>query len=197
MKLFKNIMSRKPEPEEAVGKIDFDMDVEPLCRRRDPVADDTGERNAAALGEDASTGEPHLDDPSLLEGVREEEPEEAAGAGWGDNAWEDDDWDEDEDWGDDEFEEFDDNPNLKENIREAMGSMNHIEPDPEPEVKPKPVSYPPGYEDWSNDEEFGRKAIARSHLGRAADDAEDRILERTDTEMTDRETSRRRSATET
>ena len=43
MKLFSKMLTRKPEPEEALEKIDLEMDVEPLRRRTEPVADDSGE----------------------------------------------------------------------------------------------------------------------------------------------------------
>ena len=47
MKLFKNIMSRKPDADEAMGKMDLEMDVEPLRRRSEPLADDSGRVNSS------------------------------------------------------------------------------------------------------------------------------------------------------
>ncbi len=169
MKLFKNIMSRKPEPEETVGKIDLDMDVEPLRRRSDLLADDTGAPNGAAR---AKSNDPLFADPTKPSYGREEEPEEVAGAGWGENAWEDDDWDDDEEWGDDDFEDASSN-------FEAPGAAA---------VRARSEE-----RDWAEDDEFGRKAIARSQLG-AGGPSEDRILEKTNSKMVDRESSRRHSA---
>ena len=169
MKLFKNIMSRKPEPEETVGKIDLDMDVEPLRRRSDLLADDSGEPNGAAR---AASKDPLFADPSKPSYGRNEEPEEVAGAGWGANAWGDDDWDDDEDWGEDDFEDADDG-------FEAPGAAV---------VRARSQG-----NDWSEDEDFGRKAIARSQLG-AGGASEDRILQKTNSKMVDRESSRRHSA---
>ena len=137
MKLFKNMMSRKPEPEETVGKIELDMDVEPLRRRSQPLADDSGELNGSAR---AKSNDPLFADPSKPSYGRSEEPEEVAGAGWGASAWEDDDWDEDDDWGDDDFEDAEG--------FEAPGAAA---------VRARSEG-----RDWSEDEEFGRKAIARS-----------------------------------
>ena len=42
MNLFSRMLSKKAEPEDQAGKIDLDMDVEPLRRREEPQADDTG-----------------------------------------------------------------------------------------------------------------------------------------------------------
>ena len=169
MKLFKNIMSRKPEPEETVGKIDLDMDVEPLRRRSDILADDTGAPNGSAR---AKTSDPLFADTSKPSYGRDEEPEEVAGAGWGANAWSDDDWDDEEDWGDDDFEDADDGFEAPGAAAARARSQGN---------------------DWSEDAEFGRKAIARSQLG-AGGPSEDRILEKTNSKMVDRESSRRHSA---
>lgn len=169
MKLFKNIMSRKPEPEETVGKIDLEMDVEPLRRRSDLLADDTGTPNGSAK---AASRDPLFADPSKPSYGRSEEPEEVAGAGWGANAWEeDDDWDDDEDWGDDDFEDAAPDAAPGADVLRARSQGNS----------------------WAEDEDFGRKAIARSQLG-AGGPSEDRILEKTNSKMIDRESSRRHSA---
>ena len=168
MKLFKNIMSRKPEPEETVGKIDLDMDVEPLRRKSEPL-DDTGRPNASKAGDPS---DPLYADPSQPSYNRNEEPEEAAGAGWG-SAWDDSDWDDDEDWGDDTLDDIEGGP--------APAGMAAGRPNSQDR-------------DWSMDADFGRRAIARSQLTGIGDDAEDRLLEKTNTQMTDSESSRRRSA---
>ena len=141
MKLFKNIMSRKPDEEETIGKIDLDMDVEPLRRRSDPLADDTGGPNGASR---SRPNDALFADPSKPSYGREEEPEEVAGAGWGANAWGGDEWDDDDDWGDDDLDETDGSP--------VSMSGESAEP-----------------RDWAEDDDFGRKAIARSQLGAGGD----------------------------
>ncbi|MGI9390853.1 MAG: FHA domain-containing protein [Boseongicola sp.] len=197
MKLFSRMLSRKPDPESQVTKLDLDMDVEPLRRRDGPMADDSGEVNATASANDASAAK---SDQSVE--AYDEEPEEVAGAGWSENAWSEDDWDDDEDWGEDELEEADDAAETRANedkahlvgeIREAVVSVSHIEEDNEQPAAPR-SSNTPESANWENDEQFGRRAIARSQLGSQIDDSEDRILQETATHFSDRETSRRRSA---
>lgn len=196
MKLFKNIMSRKPDPEEAVGKIDLKMDVEPLRRRSEPLADDTGRVNSSRRTSDFN--DPLFADRSKPTYEREEEPEEVDGAGWGASAWDDqDDWeDDDDDWGDDPA--FDangeDKTHLVNEIRGAVSSVSHVSPDDEYEDEnvAKHTDFPASR--WSNDADFGRKAIARSQLGSQVDGAEDRLLRETNSKFVDSEGSRRRSA---
>ena len=103
MRLFSRMLTRKPTEEETLGKVDLDMDVEPLRRRDDePKADDSGEVNSSRL----RSSRAQTDAASPFDAVasapitpREEEPEETEGAGWGDNAFaSDSDWEDDEDW---------------------------------------------------------------------------------------------------
>lgn len=196
MKLFKNIMSRKPDPEEAVGKIDLEMDVEPLRRRSEPMADDTGRVNSSRRTSDFN--DPLFADRSKPTYEREEEPEEVDGAGWGAAAWDDqDDWeDDDDDWGDDDG--FDangeDKTHLVNEIRGAVSSVSHVSPDEEKKDHDdaKHTEFPSSR--WSDDADFGRKAIARSQLGSQVDGAEDRLLRETNSKFVDSEGSRRRSA---
>jgi hypothetical protein len=199
MKLFSKILSKKPEPEPQAGKIDLEMDVEPLRRKSEVLADDTGAPNASKLG--AKADDPLFANPGKPIHARDEEPEEVEGAGWGaGSAWDDGDWDDDEDWGDDELDEVQpvkaasgENAHLVEDIRGAVGAAAHVEADHD-RVPSKPRSKPRSIRpNWAQDEDFGRKAAARSQLG-GDGEAEDRILRETNTMMTDRETSRRRSA---
>ncbi|CAN0603047.1 unnamed protein product, partial [Ectocarpus sp. 12 AP-2014] len=80
-------------------------------------------------------------------------------------------------------------------IREAMGSVTPAKPSRSrvPTARPTSSSAAAG-EEWSQDEDLDRQALARSQLQAFENSSEDRILEKTETEMTDRETSRRRSA---
>ncbi len=201
MKLFSKILSKKAAPKDPVGKIDLEMDVEPLHRRDEPTADDTGEVNATAASVDANSSDPLCADPAEPVHARDEEPEEVDGAGWGENAWGEDDWDDEEDWGDDELDAAEDAAEAKAQeekahlvgeIRDAVRVVSRI-----PSKDPHKVSeqYPePKPRNWSGDKDFGRKAMARSRLNTEVEDSEDRILQKTNTEMTGRATSRRRSA---
>ena len=197
MKLFKNIMSRKPDAEEALGKIDLEMDVEPLRRRSEPLADDTGRVNSSRRTSDFA--DPLMADRSKPTYERSEEPEEVAGAGWGDTAWDDqDDWeDDDDDWGDEGDEltaTSEDKSHLVKDIRGAVDSMSHLpaEDDRDDADESAHSEFPASR--WSNDADFGRKAIARSQMGSQVDGAEDRLLRETNSKLVDRESSRRRSA---
>ncbi len=195
-------MTQKPDPEETMGKIDLDMDVEPLRRRDDPVADDSGKPNPSSRFADEND-EPLFADKTQPVHARSEEPEEAEGAGWGDGGWEDnDDWDEDDDdWGDDEFDEAEaaaeaaaqeEKAHLVGEIRDAVGAVSHIKPEDERRISaPRKISEP---QSWEDDEEFGRKALARNHLGGGQNMAEDRLLQETNSQFGDSESSRRRSA---
>jgi hypothetical protein len=196
MKLFKNIMSRKPDPQEVVGKIDLEMDVEPLRRRSEPHADDTGRVNSSRSPSDFDV--PLYADRSKPTYERDEEPEEVDGAGWGAAAWDDqDDWeDDDDDWGDDEdvAANGEDKAHLVNEIRGAMQSVSHVSADDEYEEDgDAPHSDFPSSR-WSDDADFGRKAIARSQLGSQIDGAEDRLLRETNSKLVEGESSRRRSA---
>ena len=196
MKLFKNIMSRKPDAEEAVGKIDLEMDVEPLRRRSEPLADDTGRVNSSRTTSDFS--DPLFADRSKPTYERQEEPEEVEGAGWGATAWDDqDDWDDDDDdWGEDDGfgAEGEDKTHLVNEIRGAVSSVSHVSADEnyEDETEATHNEFPSSR--WSDDSEFGRKAIARSQLGSQVDGAEDRLLREANSKFVDTEGSRRRSA---
>ena len=201
MKLFSRMLSKKTENEESVGNLDLDMDVEPLHSRNNLRADDTGEINASQLPKD----DPLLADPQSRAVSRELAPDpapdpapEAMTSAWGDEDWDDEDWDDDEDWGEEEDIAADaagptgDKEHLVDEIREAMGAVSHIKPEqadvPTSERKTSELR------NWAEDEEFGRRAIARSQLNTFGGDSEDRILAETNSQMTDRETSRRRSA---
>ncbi len=202
MKLFSKMLTRKPDPEEAMGKIDLDMDVEPLRRRSEAIADDTGEVNPSKATLDPSLPDPTEDlllaKPSAPVHARDEEPEEAAGAGWGNNAWGDESWDDDDDWGDEDLEEdpeearaLEEKAHLVGEIREAMGAVSHVQPEERRISEPRAISEP---RSWANDEEFGRKALARNHLGGSVPGAEDRLLQETDNKFTEDDGKSRRSA---
>ncbi|MEO1537299.1 MAG: FHA domain-containing protein [Pseudomonadota bacterium] len=127
--------------------------------------------------------------------AKPEEPE-VAGSGWAQDGDWDDDWDDDEDWGveDDPMAQMEarrrteDKEHLVDEIRDAMTSVSHA-----PAVE-APMPAAPQRKEWDADADFGRQARARSQLEQDADDAGDRLLEKTEDVMSDRETSRRRSA---
>jgi hypothetical protein len=181
MKILSRMLSKKVEPQKPAS---LDIDEERLA------LDDAGRVNLSR--------DPMFSNRKKAAAPRTEEPE-VAGNGWAENSdWDDDDWDDDEDWGDDELSAMDieerrrtqDKEHLKSEIREAMVSVSHVQPE-ERRVTTSRREVP----DWSEDEDFGRRARARSQLtAAAADEAEDRILEKTENQMSDRETSRRRSA---
>lgn len=205
MKILSRMMTRKPQPEEALESLDLDKELEPLRRREQAAADDSGAPNpssAATEAEDApfavrSRPIRPKSSPAAEASADDGEPE-VVGKGWETPDWDDDDWDDDDDWGEEDLEADDpartlkasqDKAHLVSEIREAMGSVNHIQPDA-PSAPSTPASA--HGRNWADDPEFGRRAIARSQLTSSA--AEDRILEKTETAMTDHETSRRRSA---
>jgi len=202
MKLFSRMLSKKVEPENQVGKVELDMGVEPLRRRDEPMADDSGEVNATVSSDAKAVDDPLYANPSQSVNNRDEEPEEVEGAGWGGNEWEEENWDDDDDdWGDDELVKAevaaeahaqDEKAHLVGEIREAVVSVSHIQVD-----DPHKASEPHDQSEqsrWSEDEDFGRKAVARSRLSHEVENSQDRILRKTNTEMTSRATSRRRSA---
>lgn len=204
MKILSRMLTRKPQSEPALGKIDLDEDLEPLRRKDGVHADDTGRPNPSRPTSEmdepplAVTSRPIRPKSQPVEPLAEPEPEVVA-QGWNDTDWDDDNWDDDDDWGNEDLDEDDparelkasqDKAHLVSEIREAMGSVSHVQPD---EKETKGAAAGNGFVNrWSDDEEFGRRAIARSQL--RSNEAEERILEKTETAMTDRETSRRRSA---
>lgn len=200
MKILSKMLSKKPTPNQSDGKIELDMDVEPLRRRDAAVADDSGEANASI------SDDPLFADPSRPVRAKGEAPDPAPNASaddWDDEEWDDEDWgdEEDEEWSaGDEFEEEEPDPKaankamLVEEIREAVGAVSHVEPEDRSKApKSKDGVDDRPFKSWADDEEFGRKGLARSAMTGGAD-AEDRMFEKTDAAMTDRETSRRRSA---
>jgi hypothetical protein len=189
MKILSRMLSKRIEPEEAPG---VDLNADTRSDLGKPVADDSGRENASRTT--STTADPLYADPSKPIKPKEEEPE-VAGSGWNDADWEDEDWDDDEDWGEEDLDPAErkkthDKEMLVSEIREAMGSVTPSRPS---QVSSRvPTARPEPADDWSVDE--GRQARARSQLQAFENSAEDRILEKTETEMTDRETSRRRSA---
>ena len=205
MKILSRMLTRKPQPDETVGKFDLDEELEPLRRKSEGVADDSGKVNptrvtsqASGLSRPVSTRPRSRPSTESIEPLPEPEPEVVA-QDWDDIDWDDEDWDDDEDWGDDDLAENDparelkasqDKAHLVSEIRDAMVSVSHVQPEEKAAGDGRRTSEERNR--WSDDEEFGRRAIARSQL--TSNDAEDRILEKTESAMTDRETSRRRSA---
>lgn len=178
MKILSRMLSKKVEPQKA-PVLDQDDEIEQF-------ADDSGRRNSS------KSRDALFADPARPIKPKPEEPEVAA-SGWESGDWNDD-WDDDEEWGDDDVDveerrKTQDKKHLVSEIREAMVSVSRIKS--EPPADPD-RSAPTG--GWSDDEDFGRRARARSQLTAAADDSQDRILEKTEDAMSDRETSRRRSA---
>lgn len=195
MKILSRMLSRKIDPEENPG---VDMQDDPMARLGEPTADDSGRVNSSKL---PAADDPLYADPSKPIKPKDEEPE-VAGSGWNDADWDDDDWDDDEEWGDEDLDpaqrqKTQDKEMLVSEIREAMGSVSPVQPQ-RPQSRTQSVRPPsrpaPAADDWSEDEDFGRKARARSQLQAFENEAEDRILEKTESQMEDRETSRRRSA---
>lgn len=179
MKILSRMLSRKIDPHGAED-VDFDAEREAL--------DDAGQVRPPRDRSDVA---------SQPLSAKPEEPE-VAGSGWAQDGDWDDDWDDDEDWGaeDDPAQDIEarrrteDKQHLVSEIREAMTSVSHVAPDAP--LVPRRVKQESN--DWSEDADFGRRARARSQLTAAADETEDRLLEKTETVMSERETSRRRSA---
>lgn len=190
MKLFSKMLSKKIEPSE-LG----DIDLEKL-RGRSATADDTGETNPTA----------DADFADKLKSLPDPAPEVEMGAGWGDDAW-DDDWDDDDDWGAEDDPDLDDDPAVEEEekaqlvdeIREAMSVVGDARsetsrPRSVAPSRPRSVSGDAEFRDW--DEESlaqPRRIVARSRLENTAGET-DRMFEETASKMGERETSRRRSA---
>ena len=178
MKILSRMLSKKIDPQTA-DDVDFDMERHAL--------DDAGQvRPKRPL----STPTPQS------VSAKPEEPE-VAGTGWAQDGDWDDDWDDDDDWGaeDDparileERRRTEDKQHLVSEIRDAVTSVSHVsaEETPKPESESK-------FKDWSQDDTFGRRALARSQITLAADESEDRLLEKTEDVMSEKATSRRRSA---
>ena len=186
MKILSKMLSRKIDPE-APNAPEVDAEKDALT----PQADDTGRVNPTR----SRIPEPPAADLSRPIQPKDEEPE-VAGSGWGNNDWDDDDWDDDEDWGEEDLDielrrRTADKKQLVSEIRDAMVSVGHVRP--ESVEPPRPTSATADENaNWSDDDEFGRKALARNELVNSGD--EDRILEKTETAMTEEGTSRRRSA---
>ena len=185
MKILSRMLSRKIEPQEG-----FEMDEESARH----ALDDAGQVQQSARRQSASLSDPIKEKP--------EEPE-VAGSGWAAGGDWDDDWDDDEDWGDEDDPEIDmeqrrqtqDKQHLVSEIREAMTSVaQHPVSEPRPEPAPEAVRPRTERGEWADDDELGRQARARSQLTEATDENEDRLMEKTETVMSDRESSRRRSA---
>ncbi len=192
MKIFSKMLSKKIEPTEGLGAVDPEEKDASLALR----ADDSGRINSSQV----TASDPVFADPSHPIQQKAEEPE-VAGTGWEESDWDDDDWD-DDDWDDDDDDidmearrRTSDKQHLVSEIRDAMVAADRVRSE-RPVTRPqtRPQSMTPEAPNWSEDDEFGRKALARDQLGKFGGEAEDRILEKTETVMTDRETSRRRSA---
>ena len=154
MKLFSRMLTRKPTEEEAMGKIDLDMDGDGEGRPGEPIADDTGRINPTRVR--SSRTNMDADDPfASVDGdaisARDEEPEEAEGAGWADNPFAADaDWEDDTDWDEDDFA-TDDEVEEPQPVRatDAAGVVGSVGSKSEGK-------------DWETDDIQGRRAIARS-----------------------------------
>lgn len=185
MKILSKMLSKKIEPQDAA---DFADEAESLA------LDDAGQvrrsRNASMDGAPIA--------------AKPEEPE-VAGSGWGQADDWDDDWDDDEDWGMEDAPEVDmetrqqtqDKRHLVSEIREAVVSVSHASTPSAGRTEDAPAGVrktSSGVPDWSDDEEFGRRARARSQLIDTGGETEDRLLEQTETVMSDQASSRRRSA---
>ena len=159
MKILSRMLSKKVDPQEAA---DFQRDREELA------LDDAGQVRRSRNLTDG-------DDPIA---AKPEEPE-VAGSGWGQADDWDDDWDDDEDWGAEDEPDVDiearrqtqDKQHLVSEIREAMVSVSHVRAEEKAEDAPSSTRQTSA---WSDDEEFGRRARARSQLTAAADETEER-----------------------
>ena len=188
MKILSRMLSKKAETSEGLGPVeegeDFDPEARPVSRPASrPVADDTGMVNPTQARRPA---------PNQKIVAKPEEPDVAA-SGWEDSDWDEDDWDDDEDWGEEEMDidlrrKTSDKHRLVTEIRDAMRSVGQVSPD-EPE---RAQSQRPTSRDWSDDEDFGRRAQARNAMSNP--ETEERIMEKTESAMTDIEVSRRRSS---
>ena len=195
MKILSRMLSKRIEPEENPG---LDVRDDPLSRLGKPTADDSGRENTSR--QSAAADDPLYADPTKPIKPKEEEPE-VAGSGWNDADWEDEDWDDDEDWGDEDLDPVDrqrtkDKEMLVSEIREAMGSVSPRTPSRSPSRtptrRPDAAESDNGFSEAADD--LSRQELARSQLQAFESASADRILEKTETEMTDHETSRRRSA---
>ena len=200
MKLFSKMLTRKPDPEETAAQLEMRAQAEEKIRRGEGTADDSGQVNGSV-----KSRSPEFADATKPIHSREEEPEEVEGAGWVDDGWSDEDWDDEEDWGDEELSEDgyvqptaspDDKSMLVDEIRGAVGAVGRVTSEGQAQARRDLIASQQDIEDsdWSNDEDFGRRAIARSQLDSVVTSSEDRILSETNSKMGERETSRRRSA---
>ncbi|MEM6387966.1 MAG: FHA domain-containing protein [Pseudomonadota bacterium] len=181
MKILSRMLSKKIDPQNP-DEVDYEFEREEL--------DDAGQVRPATERK-----------KSLSQSIAlpEEEQPEVVGSGWAQDGDWDDDWDDDEDWGAEDDpahvvegrRKSEEKQHLVSEIREAMTSVNHVQPD-EPAEAPMP-SAPVG-KNWAQDGEMGRQARARSQLELEVDETGDRLLEKTEDVMSDSETSRRRSA---
>ena len=181
MKILSRMLSKKIDPEMTGGP-----GMEDEEQGFAPRADDTGRFNPSRspLAEEADLSQPIR--------AKDEEPE-VAGSGWGNSEWDDDDWDDDEDWGEEDLDSemrrrTADKKQLVSEIRDAMISVSQARPESRTPSRPAAEAE----SGWSDDEEFGRRAKARSELINPGN--EDRILEKTENAMSEEGTSRRRSA---
>lgn len=179
MKLFKNIMSRKPDPEE-IAAMEAQVEEAAAAEQggRKAIADDSGSKNASLGGSD-----------DLYPGLSAKEPMPDEGSdGWGVSAWadNDDDWD-DEDWGEEWDEDEDDTKSAADAKAALVDGIRDAARDIQGDARKD------GIRNWSEDEEVRRDAV-RSKLGSDVEEAEERILSRTNSEMTNIMSSRRRSA---
>ena len=177
MKILSKMLTKKIEPQGGADLDDGDAGR--------PELDDAGQVRQSRI-RSAALSQPITE--------REEEPE-VAGSGWAQDGDWDDDWDDDEDWGDDDVDQDEtleerrrtaDRQHLVSEIRDAMTSVSQA-----PAEGTGPVGTEAGGEHVQDDM---RRARARSQLIEAADETEDRLLEKTEDVMSERETSRRRSA---
>ena len=150
MKILSRMLSKKIDPQ-SPEDAEYDFAREAL--------DDAGQVRAERV-RSASLSQPIAPQP--------EEPE-VAGSGWAQDGDWDDDWDDDEDWGaeDDparqleERRRTEDKQHLVSEIREAMTSVSHVEPE-ETEESILPAAR--SVKVWSVVDELGRQARARSQL---------------------------------
>lgn len=187
MKILSRMLSKKINPGKVPVPPEHDVAAEASARQEQPLADDSGKVNPSRVVSRRTVDA----DPAAPITPKAEEPEVAA-SGWAEDDWDDENWDDDEDWGEEEFDmetrrRTADKKQLVSEIRDAMDAAKRVRSEP-----PVESAADDSDADWSEDKEFGRKAIARSELTNPEN--EDRILEKTETAMTDRETSRRRSA---
>ncbi len=188
MKILSRMLSKKIEPQ-SPDEMEFRLERESL--------DDAGQVRPSRPRSRA------LDEPVS---AKPEEPE-VAGSGWATEGDWDDDWDDDEDWGDEDDPTADietrratqDKAHLVSEIRDAMTSVGHVDAQ-EKSARRSVAPSRPAQEDkrqrseWSEDEDFGRQARARSELTEGTEQTEERLMEQTENVMSESSSVRRRSA---